>query len=123
MLKRISHIGLSLLLLISTVGFAVSKHYCGDALVDITYNENADSCCDDSACCHIENLLYQLNEDYSPPQITNAPELYEIAVLGFTVFVASQTPADNHSKIFHSTNSPPPSTVGEILSRNQVFLL
>lgn len=124
MLKRISHISLSLLLLISTVGFAVSKHYCGDALIDIAYNENAENCCDDGACCHNETLLYQLDEDCSAPQkITNAPELHEIVGWGFTVFVTSQTPADKHSTTFHNTNSPPPSTVNEFLSLKQVFLL
>lgn len=123
MLKRISHISLSFLLLISTVGFAVSKHYCGDALVDIAYNENAESCCDDGACCHNENLLFQLDEDYSAPQITNAPELHEIAVWGFAVFVADQTPAAHLPKTFQNNNSPPPSSVNEFLSLKQVFLL
>src|SRR6056297_1320461 len=123
MLKRFSHISLSLLLLISTVGFAVSKHYCGDALVDVTYNENADDCCDDGACCHNETLLYQLDEDYSAPQITNAPELHEIGVWGFAVFDASQDPAAKHSTTFHNNNSPPPPTVNELLSLRQVFLL
>ena len=123
MLKRFSHISLSLLLLISTVGFAVSKHYCGDALVDIAFNENAESCCDTGSCCHNETLLYQLDEDFSAPQIANAPDLQEIAIFSFTVFAVNQTPADNYSETFHNNNSPPPSTVDEILTRNQVFLL
>ena len=123
MLKKISHISLSLLLLISTVGFAVSKHYCGDALVDIAFNENAENCCDTGSCCHNETQLYQLDEDFSMPQIANAPELQEIAVWGFTIFVASQTPTDLPSITFQHNNSPPPSTVHEILIKNQVFLL
>jgi len=123
MLKRFSHIGLSLLLLISTVGFAVSKHYCGDALVDIAFNENAENCCDTGSCCHNETQVFQLDEDFSVPQIANAPELQETAVFGFTIFVASQTPVVNDSELTFNNNSPPPSTVDEFLSLRQVFLL
>ena len=123
MLKRFSHISLSFLLLVSTVGFAVSKHYCGDALVDIAYNENADACCDDGACCHNETQVFQLDEDFSAPQIANMPELQEIAVFGFTLFTINQTPIENPVEIVQQNNSPPPSTVDEVLSQNQVFLL
>jgi len=123
MLKRFSHISLSLLLLVSTVGIAVSKHYCGDALVDVAFNKNADSCCDDGACCNNETLLYQLDEDFSAPQILSSPDLQEMVVYGFTIFTAYQTPAVNHSELTFSKSSPPPSTINEALSFRQVFLL
>lgn len=124
MLKRISHISLSLILLISTVGFAVSKHYCGDALVDVAFNENADSCCDDGACCHNETLIYQLDEDFSAPQITSAPDLPEMVTFGVTAFFAiNQTPSEHLAETFYQNNSPPPTTISETLSFRQVFLL
>ena len=123
MLKLFSHISLSLLLLVSTMGFAVSKHYCGDALVDIAFNEEAESCCDDGACCHNETQVYQLDEDFSIPQIATAPDLQDFAVFGFTVYEVDQTPAEQTAKTFHQNNSPPPPTVTEALSLRQVFLL
>ena len=123
MLKRISHISLSLLLLISTIGFAVSKHYCGDSLVDVALNKNADSCCDDGACCHNETLIYQLDEDFSAPQIACAPDLQEIAVLGFTLFITNQIPDENYSESSFHTNSLLHKKVDEFLSLKQVFLL
>lgn len=123
MLKRFSHISLSLLLLISTVGIGVSKHYCGDALVDIAFNEEAKSCCDDGACCSNETMVYQLNEDFSAPQIASAPDLMEIAVFGFTVFAVDQNPAEQATETFHQNNPPPRSTINQALSLKQVFLL
>lgn len=68
MIKGISHITLSVLLLVITAGFAVSRHYCGDSLVDIAYNKNADPCCDTGSCCHNEIQFYQLDEDFSMPE-------------------------------------------------------
>lgn len=123
MLKSFSHIILSFLLLAVTTGMAVSKHFCDEFLISTSLFAESEPCCNDGVCCHNETLLYQLDEDFSAPQITNAPELHEITVWGFKVFVASQTPADKHSTTFHNTNSPPPSTVNEFLSLKQVFLL
>ena len=123
MLKRFSHISLSLLLLVSTMGFAVSKHYCGDALVDIAYNEEADSCCDTGSCCHNETQVFQLDEDFSVPQIASTPDLHEIAVFGFTLFTIDQTPSEHLEETIYQNNSPPTSTVIDALSLRQVFLL
>lgn len=123
MFKRFSHISLSLLLLVSTMGFAVSKHYCGDALVDVAYNENAENCCDTGSCCHNETQVFQLDEDFSMPQIANAPDLQEIAIFGVTLFTINQTPAEHLEETSYQNNSLPPSTVNEALSLRQVFLL
>jgi hypothetical protein len=123
MLKRFSHISLSLLLLVATMGFTVSKHYCGDALVDISYNENADACCDTGSCCHNETQIFQLDEDFSAPQIASTPDLQEFVVFGFTVFAVEQTPAKQIAETFYQNNSPPPLTATEALSLRQVFLL
>jgi len=124
MLKRFSHISLSLLLLISTVGFAVSKHYCGDALVDVAYNQNADSCCDDGACCHNETLVYQLDEDFSAPAISTVPALAELEILGYDLFASiglvlpeTETDAPGFAE------SPPLLPIQKTLALKEVFLL
>lgn len=123
MLKKFSHIVLSLLLLLATTGMAVSKHYCGDALVDVALNKNAESCCNDGACCHNETQVYQLDEDFSAPQVLSNPELHEMTVFGFALLTIDQTPAVQQLKTFKNNNSPPAFKVDEILSLNQVFLL
>ena len=123
MMKKFNHIAFTLLLLLATTGMAVSKHYCGDSLISTVLFGEAEPCCDTGSCCHNETLLYQLDEDFSAPQTINTPDLQEVAVLGFTILVFNQTPADKHFKTFHNNNSPPPYTVTEFLSLTQVFLL
>lgn len=122
MLKSFNII-LSFLLLAATTGMAVSKHFCGEYLISVSLFSNPDTCCDDGNCCHNETAFYQVNEDFSAPQITNTPDLQEIAVLGFAILIPNQAPADKHSTTFHNTNSTPPPTVDEFLSLRQAFLL
>lgn len=52
------------LLLVSTTGLAVSKHYCGEDLVSVEIAEEADSCCDDGTCCQTETQYLHLDEDF-----------------------------------------------------------
>jgi len=102
---------------------AVSKHFCGDSLISTVLFGEAEPCCDSGSCCHNESSFYQVDEDFSAPQTINTPDLQEIEVLGFTILVFNQTPADKHFKTFQNNNSTPPSTVTEFLSLTQVFLL
>jgi len=70
MFRKIAHIVLAFLLLTTTIGFTVSKHYCGSRLVEISINYEAESCCDDlgtSNCCHNETEYFQLKEDFVSP--------------------------------------------------------
>jgi hypothetical protein len=65
MLKQTNHIILSIILLVSTIGLVVSKHYCNEELVSVSFYDISDSCCDDNSCCHEESETYQLKVDYS----------------------------------------------------------
>jgi len=58
------------LLLVSTSGLAVSKHYCGDDLVSVEIGAEADSCCDDDACCQTETQHLQLVDDFVASNLT-----------------------------------------------------
>lgn len=64
-----------LLLLLSTMGIAVSKHYCGENLVSVSFFDEANKCCDDGDCCHNDNLFFQVNDDFSVPSVSNLPYL------------------------------------------------
>ena len=84
MLKIFSHIALSLLLLVSTVGMTVSKHYCGNSLVSVSISGNSEesSCCDMENCCHSETQIFQLKEDFSVPAVSGLPVSPEINIWG-----------------------------------------
>ena len=124
MLKKVSHSILSALLLFSTIGMVVSKHYCGTTLVSIAVDKEADSCCGDADCCHNENQYYNLEEDFSVPQISNVPVLAEFDILGFGLMDEFLTETHESKNIIPAfTDLPNPPTIQEILALKQQYLL
>jgi len=123
MIKILSHIVFATLLLVSTIGMAVSKHYCNNSLVGTSVFSNADSCCDDGGCCTNENHFYQVNEDFSAPVISTVPLLTEIEILKQTLFDHELLTPGESAENFIISNDPPPATVPELLAWEQVYLL
>ncbi|MCG6188821.1 HYC_CC_PP family protein [Maribellus maritimus] len=124
MLQKFSHITFSCLLLISTMGMAVSKHYCSDNLVSVSLFEEADACCGDMGCCHTENEFIQVKDDFSAPNISTIPVLAEITILGHDLFEGlNVTLAETEIQKNTISGLPLPSSVSEALSLKQVYLL
>jgi hypothetical protein len=124
MLKKVSHIILSSLLLVSSIGMVVSRHYCGNTLVSVVIDKEADSCCGDSDCCHNENQYYNLKEDFSIPQISNVPVLAEFDILGFELMDEFLTETHESKNIIQAfTDLPNPPTIQETLALKQLYLL
>jgi hypothetical protein len=77
MLRIIVNSFVAVVLLFTSAGLTISKHYCGDMLVSVAIDGNAKSCCGTTCnCCHNENLIIQLKDDFliqQAPAITNAP--------------------------------------------------
>jgi hypothetical protein len=124
MLKKISHIVLSLLLLVATMGMTVSKHYCKGNLYSISFNGSDKSCCDMANCCHDETQNIKLNDDFSSPSIASMPVLAEFDLLGQVMFgyTDSFTLHEEDINLRH-VESPPPPLISETLSKRQVYLL
>ncbi|WP_297093626.1 hypothetical protein [uncultured Draconibacterium sp.] len=123
MIRKLSHIILATLLLATTMGFAVSKHYCHSSLVDVSIFAQADSCCDDGGCCTNENHFYQVKEDFSAPVISAIPVLAEIDVMHQTLLDPDILIPNELTEEFELTNDPPPPTVREFLAEEQLYLL
>ena len=75
-MKKLIHIGLALLLLISTTGVSISKHYCGNILHDVSISAQADSCGDGMEmpvdCCKDITNHFLVEDDFqSPPTVLN----------------------------------------------------
>ena len=124
MLKKVSHIILSILLLVSTMGVAVSKHYCSGSFVSFSVFHEAKSCCGDSDCCHNENQVYQVKTDFSAPANNSVPVLAELDILGLNLYteVLSTAPNKELGELLFDS-SPPPKTIQKVLSLKQVYLL
>ena len=66
MVKKISHIIFSFLLLVATVGVTFSTHYCGGTMQKMEVSSSHQSCCGDGMCGQCENhvVTYKINGDY-----------------------------------------------------------
>ncbi len=65
MLKKAGHISLIILLLISTMGVTMYKHYCGGSLVSESIGFHAKKCCNDSCKkCHNESKTFKISDKY-----------------------------------------------------------
>ncbi|MDF9795624.1 hypothetical protein OKW21_000887 [Catalinimonas alkaloidigena] len=69
MIRKLIHIILSMILLLSTTGVAISKHYCGGELSAVEVGHEKMSCCDEpddmpEDCCHDEQLTFLVEQDF-----------------------------------------------------------
>lgn len=128
MLRMILNMILSMLLVITTAGFSISKHFCGDKVVSVSLNKEAPSCCNNAkACnsCHNESQHFQLKTDFitssnyvnlddiSENILTLTPELFQFSVKEF-----------EDAGIFHVfTDTSPPLKILTHLANLQTFLL
>jgi hypothetical protein len=124
MLKKFSHIILSSLLLVSTMGVVVSKHFCEGTFESVSVFHAADSCCDMDGCCHNEDQFFKVKDDFSAPVVFSAPMLAELDILGFSLFDADlllSLETENPNPLY--ADSPPPPTIQKALSLKQVYRL
>ena len=124
MLKNLTHIILSFVLLVSTTGVTISKHYCCDRLISVSFYSEADPCCDDEGgCCDNKTETYQVEDDFTAAeyqiieQVEDFKVLYTIVLLQFFFEPISDSYID-----IETPESPPPPTQQEFLSRIQTYL-
>ena len=109
-------------MLITTTGFTVSLHYCGDTIKSVSLDEAAKSCCDmEHGCCHNQTIVIKIDNDFS-----QASFLFDFTqfAIDFSVLTYSQafralpgTPPRNVQIIY-----PPPRIQPDLISL-EVFRL
>src|SRR5690606_21789096 len=124
MLKKISHIIISLLLLVSTTGIAISQHFCHDELVSTSVYNDTGSCCGENSCCHDESEFYKLNDEFhasDPVQIPPTDKLLRV----YTIQVEYENTLYDValSRPIEDRKPPAPPDNQTILSLYQVYLL
>ena len=88
MFKKAGTILLTSLLILSMVGFVVSRHYCNNILVSLAVDTPADKCGDgmtdtmNNGCCHDVNEYVVLKTDFIQPPV----EQLNIAVVDILDF-------------------------------------
>ncbi|MCT4602115.1 MAG: hypothetical protein N4A59_04290 [Marinifilum sp.] len=120
-LKKLGHIILVLLLLISTAGVSINKHYSGGELFSTAIFVKAEPCCEiPCGCCDESSELIKVEADY----LASAHELFEIAQFDL-LFAYVAVPAIIETaaslNIFLVEDSPLP--LPDLCVMNQVFRL
>lgn len=127
MFRKIIYILFAMLLLISTMGFTVSKHYCGSRLISISINSEAESCCGEkanSSCCHNETEFFQFDENFTSPVIVENNQITDLDILFPAVFISLlNEPVIINSNILNFAESPPPPKLHTKLSLFQTYLI
>ncbi|MCU4173980.1 HYC_CC_PP family protein [Carboxylicivirga sp. N1Y90] len=126
MLKKISHIIMVIVLLVSTTGMTVSKHYCQGSLVNVNIFGEAKTCCDDigtSKCCHNESAHFELDEDFviAVNNVEFQQTNFDLLLPFIQVLVFKEIESQNFELAYF--NPPPPKEVLVFLSDIQVYRL
>jgi hypothetical protein len=65
MLKKVIHIGVIVLLLFSTMGVTMYKHYCKGSLISKSIGHEPKNCCgDDCKGCHNESKTFKITDNF-----------------------------------------------------------
>jgi len=129
MVKIVKHIVSFLLagiILFSTTGFTLSKHYCGNKLISVEINDKADDCCNGAMdnCCRTETTHYQMKEDAAVSAIQHILPVQEIQLLFPLVFhFVSLLPLEaSISNTPYPNSSPPVLSTPNRLSLLQTYM-
>ncbi|UCH13749.1 MAG: hypothetical protein JSV22_11655 [Bacteroidales bacterium] len=125
MIRKISHIILSFVLLLTTTGLAITENYCGDRLVSVNVLSEPDKCCDNSDCCHNETIIIKLDTDIiniSPDKLSELiylpASLIPIKVYNDNSLLSKYLTSNS----FRYSDLPPPG-INSFLSNLGTFLL
>jgi hypothetical protein len=75
MLRKVFHIVVAFLLILTTAGVTVSKHYCNASLVSVSVTGNANPCNHNDNCCHDSKVYFQVEDDFDLKESSILPDL------------------------------------------------
>ena len=130
MIRKTGYITITALFLILTLGFTVSQHYCGGALVNVSiFTNEAFSCseggmtCETDGCCQDELRVIQLDEDYAAPVIQNHVAYFPVIFAEFMIPAVGNLFFQKANFAFTPAEPPPSREVTNLLSDIQVYRL
>ncbi|MBN2424781.1 MAG: hypothetical protein JXR46_06270 [Calditrichaceae bacterium] len=127
MIRKAINILVLMVFLVSTTGYSVALHYCGDTLVSAAIGSEAGSCCEDDSgsCCQNEIKFYQLNEDciFNVQNISEETKPVAENTCSTGIVLHSNTEDLTSQTVNSIAESPPPKTIQTSLSILQTYLL
>jgi hypothetical protein len=115
------------MILMSTIGMSVSKHFCGEYLMQKSVIIQVEACCDSEqmpeGCCHDELDNFSIEDDYQVTKIAYNQELIPINSYIFTNLLQLSSLQDD--AVFNSAliESPPLIISEDIYVQIQSFLI
>lgn len=121
MFKKVSHIIVTVLLLVATTGFVSFRHYCGEELISDSILADQAGCCDDSStCCHDEIESFKIDADYLSASLSI--NLEQIAMeIPFLKGQNFSNPERGKNSSYAFNNLTLPLMYGKVQSYLQVF--
>jgi hypothetical protein len=121
MIKKAGHIILGLLLLFTTTGITISKHYCGNNLKSVTFMTEPVSCCDEDGCCHNDYETYLLDDDFAP--VAFAYDFERVSIITPPFFSGIQLDFPEYLNFEVYSDDPSPPELRSFLACIQTFIL
>ncbi|MFA9389430.1 MAG: hypothetical protein ACERKD_06465 [Prolixibacteraceae bacterium] len=124
MIRKITYFSFAILLLITSAGFSMSKHFCHDQLVEVVIDKQVEPCCGEDGCCHTETTMVQLDDEAVNIAAVSVPvtTVTQLAMLSSIDLLVSFT-ADPQKEEFIEYISPPPPKIQTVLSNLQTYIL
>lgn len=124
MFRKVKHIIISLLLLVSTTGMTFSMHYCGGELISTSINKEIKSCCNDECgCCKNEFLRFEVEDDFINSLKANNIQTYELELLFPILYTLNfEMPTDDEIKKITFNDSSPPKSIQTRIAILQTYL-
>lgn len=129
MIRKTLNIIIATLLIITTTGFSISKHYCHGNLISVAINNDAPSCCGMDAempdHCQNEEEHIQLDEDFIyKDQQDHSGKLFPLDSELFSIIsLFTQTPEIEKGSHPYPPDAIHPPEVQTFLSLIQAYLL
>ena len=133
--RKVLHIAIAVLILISSTGFTINMHYCHDQLIDLAFNSPAHSCCDinengasqfQDSCpgCQDETIVIEPGDDYEVSTLVINLENYNtIDLFLITEIFNSIQGIDESTKNVVPRYKKPPPYQEVVLSQIQSYLI
>jgi hypothetical protein len=122
MIKKISHIILAFVVLVTSVGMTVSSHYCGSTLESVSIIIAPDQCCDNlDGCCHDESFTIKIEDNFSVPSYSYDFSQLAISLPALLELIQREVIQEVLFPIF-CTATPPPK-IQTAISFLQTFIL
>ncbi len=122
MIRKISHILIAFVVMITTMGLTVSAHSCGGVLKSIQLLSEAENCCGDSCPnCENEIIKVEIEDDFT---IQNLNFDFEQEFTFLSAFIQLLiVPSFTEELVQVAYHKPPPLKIQTVLSSLQVYRL